>query len=145
MKLKLMPVLAGAIALAAAVVPDSVAAQTSQPQQPAPNQAQTRPQLAGVEITPQQQDQLNKLRSDTRTQIESILTPQQREEFKTAMRTNQNPQTAFSNLKLSNQQQTQLQGIMQSARARAEAILTPEQRQQIQKNMEQNAPKGGSQ
>lgn len=131
-----MPFLAGAIALVVAAAPQAVRAQTTQPNQTAPSQAQEKPQIAGVEITPQQQQQLAKLSSDTRTQIEAILSPQQREQFKVAMQSRQAPQATFANMKLSAEQQTQLQGIMQSAQARAESILTPEQRQKIQQNLQ---------
>ena len=149
-KLKLMPFLAGAIALTVASFPSAVKAEPSQLAQAAPNQSQAKPQLAGVEITPQQQEQLAKLSRDTRAQIEAVLSPQQQEQFKTAMQSRQAPQNTFANMNLSTEQQNQLQGIMQTAQTRAEAILTPEQRQKIQQNMQQNmqqqqTPPGGSQ
>lgn len=137
-RLKLLPCLAGAIALTVAAFPLAVKAEPIQLVQAAPNQSQASPQLAGVEITPQQQQQLAKLSSDTRAQIEAVLSPQQQEQFKIAMQSRQAPQNTFANMKLSAEQQTQLQGIMQTAQTRAEAILTPEQRQRIQQNIQQN-------
>ena len=59
MKLKLKPVLAGAIALTLAA-PLAVKAQSNQPNQPVRGQSQNQPQIAGVKITQQQQQQLHK-------------------------------------------------------------------------------------
>lgn len=137
MKLKLMPVLAGAIALTVAAAPLAVKAQPNQQNQPVPGQAQNQPQFAGVEITQQQQDQLSQIRNETRAQIEKLLTPQQLQQFKTAMQSSQDRQAAFAAMNLSEEQKTQLQTIVQSAQNRAETVLTPEQRQKIQQNIQQ--------
>ena len=136
-----MPLLAGAIALTVAAAPLAVKAQPNQPKQPVPGQAQNRPRLAGVEITQQQQNQLDEIRRDTRAQIEKILTPEQRQQFKAAIESRQGERSPFAGINLSEDQKTKLQGIVQSAQYRAEAILTPEQRQQIQRNFQQQQPK----
>lgn len=132
-----MPMLAGAIALTVAAAPLAVKAQPSQPNQPVPKPAQNQSQIAGVELTQQQQTQLAQIRSDARTAIEKLLTPQQLEKFKTAMQSPQDRQAAIAAMNLSEDQKTQLQTIVQSAQTRAEAILTPEQRKQIQQNIQQ--------
>lgn len=136
-RLKIIPLLAGAIALTVAAAPLAVKAELNQPNQAAPKQAQKRPQVAEVKLTKQQQDQLAQIRRDTRTQIEKILTPQQLQQFKTAMQSPQGRQAAISAMNLSENQKTQLKTIVQSAQSRAEAILTPQQRQQIQRNIQQ--------
>ena len=136
MKLKLLPALAGALAFAVIAAPLAVKAQLRQSNQPAP-QVPNQPKPLGVELTQQQKTQMNEIRRDTRARIEKLLTPQQQEQFKTALQSRQGGQAAFAAMKLSPEQQNQLQGILQSAQARAEAILTPEQRQQLQQNFQQ--------
>ena len=127
-----MPFLAGVLALTVAAAPLAVKAD-NQSNQPSSGQAQNKPRFAGVELTQQQKDQMEQIRRDTRAQIEQILTPQQREQFKTAMQNRQGGRAAFAAMNLSPEQQTQMRTIMQSSKSRAEAVLTVEQRQQIQK------------
>lgn len=137
MKLKLVPALAGALAFAVIAAPLAVKAQPGQSNQPVQPQVPNQPKPIGVELTQQQKTQMNEIRRDTRARIEKLLTPQQQEQFKTALQSRQGGQAAFAAMKLSPEQQNQLQGILQSAQARAEAILTPEQRQQLQQNFQQ--------
>ena len=133
MKLKLLPMLAGAIALTITAAPVAVKAQSNQP----PGQAQNGSQIAGVNLTQQQQNQLAQIRRDTRVQIDAILTPKQRDQFKVAMQSPQGRRAAFTAMNLSDEQKSHMQAIIQSAQSRAEAILTPQQRQQIQKYIQQ--------
>lgn len=137
MKLKIMPLLAGAIALTVAAAPLAVKAEPNQSNQPVPKQAQNRPPVVKVKLTQQQQNQLDQIRRDTRAQIEKLLTPQQLEQFKSAMQSPQGRQAAISAMNLSEAQKTRLKTIVQSAQSRAEAILTPQQRQQIQQSSQQ--------
>lgn len=74
MKLKLMPVLAGAIALTVVATPLAVKA--------GPNGSGQR---AGIELTQEQQNQMEQIRSNTRSEIEAILTPEQREQFQATL------------------------------------------------------------
>lgn len=137
MKLKIMPLLAGALAITVAGAPLAVKAQPKQSNQPAPGQAQNKPGSGGVELTEQQQKQIAQIRLETRTQIEKIFTAQQRQKFQAAMQGGKGMRAAFAAMNLSQDQQTQLQAIVKSAQSRAEAILTPQQRQQIQQYMQQ--------
>lgn len=143
MKLKSIPVLV--IALAVTAAPLAVKAQPNQPNQPASQQPQNSLEFAGVELTEQQKQQLGKIRRNTRAQIEKILTPQQREQFKVVVQSRQGREAAFTAMKLSPEQQTQLRGILQAAQSQAQAVLTPKQRQQIQQYIQerrQSAPRG---
>ena len=137
MKLKLMQVLAGVIALTVTAAPLAVKAEPNQPSQPAPDQVQNRREFAGVEFTQQQKERLAQISRDTRAQLEKILTPKQREQFKAAMQSPQGRQAAIAAMNLSPQQQTQVRQIVESAQSQAQTILTPKQRQQIQQYMEQ--------
>ena len=139
MKLKLMQLIAGALALTVAAAPlsSSVKAQPNQSSQPVPGQAQNRSQFGGLELTEQQKNQFAQIRRDTRAQIEKVLTQEQRKQFQSAIQSGKGRQTPFAAMNLSSEQQTQIQTIMQSAKSRAEAILTPQQRQQIQQYIQQ--------
>lgn len=131
---KIIPFLAGVLALTVAAAPLAVKAD-NQPNQSL--QAQNKPQFAGVELTQQQKDQMEQIRRDTRVQIEQLLTPQQREQFKTAMQNRQGGRAAFAAMNLSPEQQTKMRTILQSSKSRAEAVLTAQQRQQIQKYIQE--------
>lgn len=145
MNFKFIPILVGAIAsfsfanALTIVAPLKANAQTNQPTRPVPpQQAPSQPRQGGeIQLTPQQQQQLIKVRSETRAQIEKVLTAKQQQQLKTALQSGQNPREAFTALKLTQEQQTQLQGILQTAQAKSEAILTPQQRQQLQQSVPQ--------
>lgn len=136
MKFRFTPILAGLLALTVTAAPQYVAqAQSNQPNQSSPQQGQ-RPG-PNVQLTEQQKARLAEIQRNTRTQIERILTPQQREQMKAAMQNRQNRKDGFAAMNLSSQQKTQLQTIIRSARSQSEAVLTPQQRQQIQQYIQQ--------
>lgn len=135
MQLKLIPLLAGAIALTVSTtVPVTAQAQPTQQRQP--GQAQKGP-YKGIELTEQQKAQMQTIRQNTRTQIEGILTPEQRAQFQAAIGSGQKRRSAYADMNLSEQQQSQIREIMQSAKTQTEAVLTPAQRQQLQTIREQ--------
>lgn len=121
MKLKLMPVLAGAIALTVVATPLAVKAGQN-----------WSGQKAGIELTQQQQNQLEQINRNTRSEIEAILTPEQREQFQAAFEQGRGMRSAIAALNLSPEQQTQVREVMLSARTQREALLTSEQKQQLQ-------------
>ena len=110
--LKIMPFLAGVLALTVVAAPLAVKAD-NQSNQSSLKQAQDKPGFAGVELTQTQKDQMEQIRRDTRAQIEQLLTPQQREQFKTAMQNRQGGRAAFAAMNLSPEQQTKMQTIIQ--------------------------------
>jgi len=150
MKLKLMPMLSGAITLTVAAAPLAVKAQfspsqptpgqqgqNSQPSQPTPGQqGQNRPGATGIQLTQQQRQKLVQIRRDTSAQIQKILRPEQQNKFKAALQAGQDRKSAFAAMNLSSEQQAQLRKITQAANSQVESILTPEQRQQIQQNIQ---------
>jgi Spy/CpxP family protein refolding chaperone len=87
--------------------------------------------LSGLDLTAQQQTQLTELRQQTRAEVEQILTPEQREQFKTVQLEMQNLRSAIAALNLTPQQKDQIRQILFSARTEFSSILTPEQRQQL--------------
>lgn len=134
MQLKLIPLLAGVIALTVSTtVPLTAQAQPTQQQ---PGQVQ-KGSYKGIELTEQQKAQMKTIRQNTRTQIEGILTPAQRAQFQAAIGSGQKRRSAYADMNLSEQQQAQIREIMQSSKTQTEAVLTPTQRQQLQTIREQ--------
>jgi Spy/CpxP family protein refolding chaperone len=134
MQLKLIPVLVGALALA---VTTTELAALAQPVSKSPlllAQAQEPPRRERLELTEEQKAKIASIRSSTRSQIEAILTPEQREKLKAAMQNRQQRRQAFASLNLTPEQKTQMRQIRQSAKSQFEAVLTPEQLQKLQQN-----------
>lgn len=92
------------------------------------------PMLSGIELTQQQENQLAQIRTQTRAQIESILTPDQKNQLKAALERGDGMRNAIASIDLSPEQKTQLRTIFQSVRTQLADIITPEQRQQIRQN-----------
>ncbi len=134
MKLKLLPLLAGAIAVTFATAPSIVQAQLGQAQ---PGEMQRQRRFAGVELTDTQRSQLIEIRSNTLSQIEAVLTPEQKRQLKASREGDKKQQNAFANINLSQTQKSQIQSIMRSSKNRSDAIFSPAQKQQIQRNVEQ--------
>jgi periplasmic protein CpxP/Spy len=144
MKFKNLSLIAGAIALTLTAVPFSVKAETTSgmPLQLAQSQ-QTKPRQ-GIQLTPQQQTQIEEIRGNVRKQIEEVLTKEQRTQIKTAMEAGKPPREAFGALKFSPQQQTQLQQIMVSSQQQMEAVLTSDQKAELARLRQQNSIPGTS-
>lgn len=134
MKRKLLPLLAGAIALSFTTAPSIVQAQLRQSQ---PGQIQKQRKFAGVELTESQRTQLLEIHRNTRSQIEAVLTSEQKRQLESGKESGNKGRTAFADMNLSSEQKARIQSIMRTAKTRTDDILTPEQRQQVQRNMEQ--------
>lgn len=129
MKFKPISLLVGAIAIAVATTP--VIARSEQPSVP----TQLFPVLAGIELTPQQQDQIAQTRQASRSKIEGILTSEQQNQFKAALERGDGLLAAIAAANLSSEQQAQVRTVFQSARTQVANTLTLEQRQQILQNL----------
>lgn len=136
-KVRFMSLFAGAVALSTVFAPIVVNAQ--QPATPQVGQRAGRGMgKLGVQLSAEQQAQMEQIRNETRTQIEAVLTPEQRQQFEQAVTQNgQRRRGAMAALNLSEAQRTQISQIMQSSKERVTAVLTPEQRQQIEQRMQQ--------
>lgn len=148
MKLKLMPIVVGAIALTgsfASVLPIAANAQTNSSKQQivAQLQGQQRQQrknkLAGLNLTQAQQDEIAKIRKDTKAQINSVITAEQRAKLKAARQNNQDRKAAHAAMNLSDAQKAKLKEIKQSSKARIRAVLNEQQREQFDQNMRQKS------
>jgi uncharacterized membrane protein len=101
--------------------------------------AQTNPliQLPGtLNLTAQQQTQLNQLRQETRAQISTLLSSQQIEQLAVTLQKKRNPREAIASLNLPWPQKRQLARILRDARQQALTILTLEQVQQLRNSLQ---------
>jgi periplasmic protein CpxP/Spy len=134
MQFKFIPVLASAIALSIATAPLVAKAE---PNAPAPQRiAQAKDRGARrfeqLGLTQAQRDKMAEIRRNTRTQVEAVLTPEQRQQLAAARESRQRRREAMASLNLTPEQKTRLQQIRQSAKSQFDAVLTPEQRQKLQ-------------
>jgi Spy/CpxP family protein refolding chaperone len=125
MKQKLLATVAGLVVLVAPFTATTAKAQS----------ANDFPILSGIELTQSQEEQFAQLRSQVRTQIEGILTPEQITQFKTSLEQRQGLRTAIASMNLSQSQKQDLRSIFQSARTQVSNTLTPAQKQQLRENI----------
>lgn len=160
MKIKLMPMLAGAIALGVVATPFAVKAQAHHSGQPLLAQAQRQEhqgKWAKLNLTNAQKEQMRQIRKDTHDQIQAILTQDQLDKLKTLMqnrrgqnhqgqnhqgqnRQGQNRQARhniMAELNLTDEQKATIKQIMEQQKTRMQQVLTAEQQQQLQQ-MRQN-------
>jgi LTXXQ motif family protein len=101
--------------------------------------AQTVPLIqlpTNLNLSAQQQAQINQLRQTTRAQISTILSSQQIEQLAVALRKERKPMAAIASLNLPWRQRRQLTRILLDARQQAHNILTPEQVQQLRNTLQ---------
>ena len=123
MKRRLISILAGLIVLLNLVIAGAAQAQPLK---------QSLLGLQGVQLTEQQKSMMNKLESDILPQLESILTPEQRDQFKTAIADGANPRKAFKSMALTPDQKSKLAGVFKSLPKKdIFSSLTPEQKKEL--------------
>jgi protein CpxP len=132
MKFKNLSLIAGAIALSLTAVPFSVKAETTSQAPVRLAQTQpTKPNQGGIQLTPQQQTQIEQIRGNVRKEIEQVLTKEQQTQIKTAMEAGKPPREAFAALRFTPKQQTQLQKIFITSQQQMEAVLTSDQKAEL--------------
>jgi len=144
MQLKFIPVLASAIALSIATTPLAAKAEPNAPAQQTIAQAQDKVphRFERLGLTQAQRDKMAEIRRNTRTQVEAVFTPEQRQQLETARESRQRRREAMASLNLTPAQKTRLQQIRQSAKSQFEAVLTPEQRQKLQQMKQERGWEG---
>lgn len=139
-----------AIALSYAVPMLPVAAQT-QTQTPPAGQYPKR----GVKLnlTEAQKAQLKQIRQSTRSQMDAILTPEQKAQLNAAKQQRQQrqsgeqrqpgqkPRDKWAALNLTADQKARIQAVRQDAKQKMDAVLTAEQRQQLEQRRQQRPQK----
>jgi periplasmic protein CpxP/Spy len=146
MKFKNLSLIAGAFALTLTAVPFSVKAETTSNAPARLAQAQAQPQptkpaqpSGGIQLTPEQQTQIEQIRLGVRKQIEEVLTPDQRKTIQTAMQSGKSGREAFQGLKFTPTQQNKLRQIMLSSQQQMEAVLTSDQKAELVRLRQQNS------
>lgn len=85
---------------------------------------------AELNLTSEQQAELDAIKDNARTQVEAILTEDQRAELEGT--TGRDRKQAMRSLNISEEQRTQLQAIREASRASADEVFTDEQQAQLQ-------------
>lgn len=83
--------------------------------------------LDQLNLTADQSAQIEAIRTDTKSQMQAILTSEQR----TAVEGSNGQRGAWRQLNLSDEQRSQMQAIRETSKAKIDAVLTAEQRQQL--------------
>ncbi len=128
MKSQLISMLTGAVVLVAPLISMPVRAELQTP-------TQLFPALSGVELTPDQETQIDQIADQTFSEVEDILTTEQRDQFNAAIDQGEDVRSAIASINPSPEQRTQLRTVFQSARTQLADTITPEQREQILQNM----------
>ena len=140
MKIKLMPILAGVIALGITTTPLIAKAQSGFSDQPSPTQSNRHSGWEQLGLSDKQKEQILQIHQDTRAKIHSILTQEQQAQIQAAMQNGQgkNPQALQQVMaSLTSDQKNQMRDLMQQEQSQIKAVLTPAQQQQWKQMREQ--------
>ncbi|WP_375506185.1 Spy/CpxP family protein refolding chaperone [uncultured Nostoc sp.] len=151
MKLKVLSLVAGAIALTLTATSFAVNAQTASPSPVllAQTPQKERGPWKELGLTDAQKTQIQAIKRDSRTKLEAVFTPEQKAKLEAAKQARQAQRQAgqgqrrgkggYADLNLTEAQKTQIRQIRESEKQQIQAVLTPEQRQKIEQ-FRQNAP-----
>lgn len=150
MKLKSLSLIAGAVALTLTTTSFAVNAQTltnshlllAQEQGP---RVGKKGRWSELGLTDAQKTQIQQIQRNTRSQIEGVLTQEQKDQLRTASEARRAQRQAgqpgqrlgrqgknFASLNLTADQKSRIQAIRETSKRQIEAVLTPEQRTKLQ-------------
>lgn len=146
MKIKLMPMLGGLIALSVVASPFIVKAQAQTTDQSAPTQITPKNGFGKwkkLNLTDAQKAQLKTIHEETRTLIKGVLNSEQQAKLQTMMQERQSRirqggqafqgrQNRWTSLNLTDDQKAKIKAIKDAQKPKMIAVFTPEQQQQIQ-------------
>lgn len=141
MKLKKLSLLAGAlcrrhlaplIAVAFSITPLAANAQVNSnaPQRVAQAKNGQGPQL---NLSSQQKEQLNQIRSKIGDQIQAVLTDDQRKKIQDDLKAGKPPQQVFASIQFTEPQKVQLQNIWATSQKQMIDVLNPQQKETLEK------------
>ncbi|GEM_PF-6629107 len=134
MKLQKLSLIAAAITLSFTATSCASKAQTSSSSPVAVEQAAKEDaSQQHLGLTNEQKTKIKEIHHNTHAEIRKILTQDQQDKLKTAMKNHQDWQSSISSLNLSEAQKNQIQQVMSSEKTQIDGILTPEQQQQMEK------------
>jgi len=87
-----------------------------------------------LNLTTQQEASLSQIRVQSLAQLERILSPEQRDQFKAALLQGKDLRGAIAAMNLTPDQQNQLRQTIQSIRTQIDSTLTPGQKQQLRQS-----------
>lgn len=137
---QLFSIAAGAMLLSTPVLMSGSNAQTA----PAGNRMERSAFKKQLNLSDAQQAQLKQIRTETRTQIEGVLTDSQKAQLKTMKESRgqaKRQKGGWKQLGLTDAQKAQLKQIRESAKSRTEQVYTPEQKALIQKHRSERKAK----
>lgn len=146
-QIKPLPLLAGAIALSLSLTSTLPAfSQSTEPSAPTEQNRMLR-HKNWLNLTPDQQARMEQIRRQERSQIDAILTAEQKAQLQRDRENTGTPgagerrgmrRPPFASLNLTAEQRSRIEAVMRSSREQMDAILTPEQRQQMQQHQQQH-------
>ena len=118
---------------------------TSIEAKPLSNSSRPSTVLAGVpmealNLTSEQEEQMKAVWESTRAQIETILTPEQKNQLSEIEASGEQKYRGFAQLNLTSEQKAQIREIRQQSRQQVEGILTPDQLEQMQQMRQNRRP-----
>ncbi|MEB3180449.1 MAG: P pilus assembly/Cpx signaling pathway, periplasmic inhibitor/zinc-resistance associated protein [Nostocaceae cyanobacterium] len=133
MKRQWMPILAAVITVGLSATPMLVQAQdTTTP----PARGEFKERMAErLNLTQAQKDQLKQIRENTRSQIDTVLTEEQRQKLQAAKQAGGRRRGVWASLNLTQEQKDQIKAIRQSAKEQMKNVLTAEQQAQLEQMM----------
>jgi Spy/CpxP family protein refolding chaperone len=99
--------------------------------------------LPELNLTADQQQQIQQIHTATRARMSEILNPEQMNQFQAGIAEGQKPPQLLSELNLSRDQKTQLREVMMDQKQKMSEILTPEQEEQVKKMQESRSATSG--
>ncbi|MEO1378215.1 MAG: hypothetical protein AAFW70_28865 [Cyanobacteria bacterium J06635_10] len=130
MKLKKLSLFAGAIAIAFSITPLAANAQVNSnaPQRVSQAKPQNPPDL---KLSQKQIGEINKIRTNTRTKIQNVLTPEQRQKIQTDLQAGKNARQVFASIQFTQKQQNELKTIMEDSQKQMEGVLNATQKKTL--------------
>jgi Spy/CpxP family protein refolding chaperone len=157
MKLKKLSLLAGTLALTLIATPFAVQAQNNSPLPQPGQELQQRGPFKHLNLTSEQKAKIKEIQTNTRAQIQAVLTTEQKNQLKTAMEKRKAERQQgqgqqgqeqrregrgkkgdiFASLNLTETQKKQIKQIKESSKQQINAVLTPQQQAQMQQRREE--------
>jgi Spy/CpxP family protein refolding chaperone len=151
MKVKTLSLIAAAFAVSLTATPFLANAQEASPSRQAGKEYRQKGSWQKLGLTEEQKNQIMEIRRNARTEVQNVLTTEQKEQMRAIMQERRNQvsqgegrgkgrgwkKNAMEELNLTDAQKDQLRDIQESTKQKMEAVLTPAQKQQLQE-MKQN-------
>jgi Spy/CpxP family protein refolding chaperone len=101
--------------------------------------------LAKLNLSRDQQEQIQQIQAETHNYMSEILTPEQMNQFQAGIAEGKRPPQLLFGLNLSRDQMTRIKEVMQDQQQQMSEILTPEQQEQFKQTQQSRPfPRGNS-